>query len=167
MGLVGWMGLASWWSGALMTYPIWCAGAAIADITLWNRTNPQQGSLIVFGYAGFAVGAVLMLTVGGLLWQGLFSVCCLVVFQASGEPLTRFRIGRCLEWLGARSYSIYVAHMPILSIVCAWWIYNQATLPSAGWLAVLGMFLGLGGGLILYYAVERHFMGSRVGPIRL
>lgn len=105
-------------------------GAALA--VLWpswklSEAISFRGRLTVdlIGFAGFAVVVFMIATVGeydASLYRGgmvIVSVATAMVVAAMAHPASRFArwIGaKPLQWLGARSYGIYLYHYPVIAL---------------------------------------------------
>ncbi len=91
----------------------------------------------------------------------VMGAAAIAAFEMMPFDVLKTKAGRVLEWLGLRSYSIYIFHFPVLVLLSAWCFQTQGGLPSHGWLAALGALLSLGAGLLGFHLVERRFMPSR------
>ena len=85
----------------------------------------------------------------------------IAAFELMPFDLLKTKAGRVLEWLGVRSYSLYIFHFPVLVLVSAWCFQTYGERPAHGWLAAGGALLSLGVGLLGFYCVERHFLPAR------
>ena len=164
-----WWPWAGWWNGAMGYYPIWLMGALMAEVlcALPDRRHSAYS---------FACGALLAAATFALSHLGLIRAhpwLSVPVFMAMGAAvilmverlpldLMRFRLGRGLEWLGIRSYSLYIFHFPALVLLSAWCIQTFGERPSHGWLAVAGVALSLGTGLLGFHLVEQRFLPKRL-----
>ena len=168
-GLLCWhVPIAGCWSGMLADYPIWLAGALMAEILAVR----QRRSLC----SGWACSLCVALSLGALATIHLFpesSVLALLMNMVMGATaigafaelsfdLLKTRLGRALEWLGIRSYSLYIFHFPVQVLIAAWCIQTYGERPHHGWLATLGTLLSLGAGLLAFHQVERHFLPQRL-----
>ena len=168
LGLACWfVPLAGWWSGMMGSYPVWLAGALMAEVLLsWRKQ--QRG-----GVALWATACVMALAaLAGLhrvsehspwtmVLNMIMGAAAIAAFEMVPFDVLKTKAGRVLEWLGLRSYSIYIFHFPVLVLLSAWCFQTQGGLPSNGWLAALGALLSLGAGLLGFHLVERRFMPSR------
>src|SRR2546423_12099152 len=71
------------------------------------------------------------------------------------------RVAGWLAPLGKMSYSLYVVHMPWLALLSAWWLSQNAELPSSALLATVGVSGALGIASVSWYLVERHCVSRR------
>jgi peptidoglycan/LPS O-acetylase OafA/YrhL len=65
------------------------------------------------------------------------------------------------EFLGIRSYTIYIVHFPLLALLSAWLIATYGARPVHGWLALGGAVACVAFGCLCFEACERHFLHSR------
>ncbi len=71
------------------------------------------------------------------------------------------------EFLGIRSYTIYIVHFPLLTLISAYVIHVHGGRPLHGWLAVSGAAACVAFGCLCFEICERHFsafaISRRVG----
>jgi peptidoglycan/LPS O-acetylase OafA/YrhL len=85
-------------------------------------------------------------------------LAAVVVRDWAGLPAWRLLDNRPLQWLGARSYSLYLFHLPIVAFVAAR-VATDETLPAgAGLVALIAIPLSLVFAAAGYALVERPFM---------
>ncbi len=161
--------VAGWWSSMLSSYPMWLAGAMLAELMSAKR-GVSTHALWFWGMLAMGIGG-LALTLSSLPVQipwlsvpvsMMMGIGMIGAFEAMPEFIVRHRLGRALEWLGIRSYSVYIFHMPVQLLICAWLFQSYGRLPSHGWIALGGALVSLGAGLAGFYLVERHFLPKRV-----
>lgn len=168
-GIVCWfLPLAGWWSGMLAAYPVWLAGALTAEVlavwkvpTTCHRWAWAAGLVLSLG----ALAGVHSVPESWLLSLGLnmlMGMAAIIAFAWMPFDLLKLRSCRVLEWLGIRSYSIYIFHFPVLVLLSAWCLQTTGARPGHGWLAVVGGALSLGVGLLAFHLVERHFLPQRL-----
>jgi peptidoglycan/LPS O-acetylase OafA/YrhL len=92
----------------------------------------------------------------------LLGVSTVAFWECLPSALLKNRTGSALEWLGIRSYSLYIFHFPVLVLISAWVFQTQGARPSSGWLALGGALLSLLFGLIGFRLVEERFLPSRI-----
>lgn len=92
-----------------------------------GRLDPTLHSAI------FALGLALVMAVFVLHPMGL----------GAAKMLARF------QGLGARSYTLYVLHTPILVFMAALWMRERGALPGSGWIMMFGVAVAVA----LAYAV--------------
>jgi peptidoglycan/LPS O-acetylase OafA/YrhL len=144
-------------------YPIWLAGAALAEWSCRRRVPTDSAALAGLMLAGaFALHHCVRLPVAGLLVNlvlGTSAVWCFAVLPANW---TRCWWHRTWEFLGIRSYTIYIVHFPILTLIASAAITMRGKLPQSGWLAVAGAVVTLGLCLLVFEVCEKHFIHERL-----
>lgn len=155
-------------SGVLSHYPIWLCGAAIAEL-ISRRSKLcflQSASMWLLTGAFFCIAFVginisILANVKLFLYAVLGSTVVLAGLNIPVE-FCRFSSHKLLEWLGLQSYSIYILHFPMVTLLSAWVIEKQGSRPSDGWLAVTGFI----GSLLLcnlcFRICERNFLHARI-----
>lgn len=169
LGVLNWFSpWAGWWSGAMSSYPIWLGGALVAEAAVFM--SGQRSRLVwcagtVCSLAAFALThlheAATRLPLKLLLYVFMGAGAVVMVERLPFDLMTT-RLGRFMEWLGIRSYSIYIFHFPVLALMSAWWLQSHGERPMQGWLALVGVLLSLGAGLTGFWLIERRFL-----PVRL
>lgn len=148
----------------LLHYPIWLAGAALAE--LLPRITPAF-SLRWFVLPATIVGAL------GVTTLRLPSPVLIAVYVAGGTAtvlwcawlpaaFTRTPLHLAWEKVGLGSYTVYVVHFPVLTLLCAIAMQHYGSRPTSGWPALIGacvtaLFCGL-----CYRVCERHFLHHKV-----
>jgi len=157
------------WSGAALYYPIWLGGALLAEVLARHPQRAHNHWWILI--SGFISVSILALTQWTPVHDSMpLLIPCYLILGVStvafmeGLPSILFnnRIGNALEWLGIRSYSLYIFHFPVLVLISAWVIQTQGARPSSGWLALIGAMLSLIFGLIGFRLVEKRFLPRRI-----
>jgi peptidoglycan/LPS O-acetylase OafA/YrhL len=154
----------------LAYYSTWAAGAALADLYASGFRLPGPG-----WWLSGAAGGILVLMAGyswpihpilrDWLWAACFAALILVAVdeQAIRNPLVAF-YHRVLNWLApsaAFSYTLYVAHFPLMTLGAAVWLAQHPTLPRQGWLALIVVLVILAASYGLSLVGERPFLRSR------
>ena len=145
-------------------YPIWLCGAAMAEIlTKYKYRKKYFLPVSLFGFilAFFALQIPdvksLKLVFYAFLGTGL--VLSMLYLPPN---LLKSRILRFFESWGVKSYTVYICHFPMVTLVSAWIIETQGSRPNHGWLAIF-TFLGV---LLLcnlfFFICESHFLHSRI-----
>ena len=91
----------------------------------------------------------------------LLGVSAIAVFEALPAALLQTHAGRLLEWLGLRSYSLYIFHFPVLVLLSSALFHAMGSRPTHGWFAAGGILLSLLVGLVGFHLVERRFLSTR------
>lgn len=172
---------------ALLVYwPAWVAGAFLADARAGRVRLPDwlwTGAAIVGPLALAAMAVSLELRqrhdsplLADPLWVlGFFGPLGWLTAAPHGARVRRWvlRLTQPLLGIGERSYSLYVVHMPVLSVVSAAWFRDHASMPTSLWPAALGVAASLAVAGLVYQVVERHFLSDQrrrlqaaVAPVR-
>jgi peptidoglycan/LPS O-acetylase OafA/YrhL len=69
---------------------------------------------------------------------------------------------RGCEFLGVRSYTLYIVHFPFLALLGAAVIQTQGQRPLHGWFAFGGVILAVAFGCACFALCERHFLHPRI-----
>ena len=150
---------AGFLSSVSLHYPIWLAGAVIAERLAAAGTSSRQAWV---GAAMFLGGALLYVSVGNVfsavLSALLFGSGVVMLFAATSLPATMLTAA---EFLGIRSYTIYIVHFPLLALLSAWVIATYGARPLHGWLALGGAVACVLFGCLCFQACERYFLHSR------
>jgi exopolysaccharide production protein ExoZ len=113
----------------------------------WLGMVVFAGALVVAGPFHRGVIARLIAGVGA---------ACVLLGAALLERRSRLTIPRWLALLGDASYSIYLIHFMVISTIArfAYTHWSHLPVPIGGWM-LLFIFLGVGVGIAMHYAVER------------
>jgi len=144
-------------------YCLWIAGAGLAEAVCGMR---QSKNLI----------GLFLVTIIGLLGIGLFArssmkflaiylilgVGMVVMFGFIPKRWSNSAIFRVLELLGIRSYTIYICHFPLLTMLSAWMFYRYGSRPVGGWFALLGGVTVLLVTLVCFELCEAYFLHTRL-----
>ena len=151
----------------LIYYPVWLAGAALAEAL--SRHEPIRVPLAVSG-AVFAAGCALhtfgrsmILTAIAAL---LFGAASVSGFAGLSDRVVASPLGRLFEYLGERSYTIYIVHFPFVALLSAAVFQLQGARPMSGWLAMAGAVVAVVFGCLCFELCERHFVHHRVSVER-
>ncbi|HJU44948.1 MAG TPA: acyltransferase [Vicinamibacterales bacterium] len=141
-------------------YPIWLAGALIAERSVKTGTSSRQPWI---GGLMFVAGTLLHLSAAGRVWPSLvaallFGCGAVLLFAAASFPA---RLVGAAEYLGLRSYTIYIVHFPVLALASAWVIQSHGGRPLHGWLALAGAVACVAFGCLCFEICERHFLHPR------
>ena len=148
-------------AAAMAHYPIWLAGAFVAE---WVRTHGVDRRLGALGAASFAGGAAVHLTVDVLAISiaaaMLYGTGAVLMFGAWRGRHPASDLG---EFLGLRSYTIYIVHFPVLALISAFVIHQYGGRPAHGWLAVAGVLAAIAVALVCFEICERRVLHARYG----
>jgi peptidoglycan/LPS O-acetylase OafA/YrhL len=146
-------------------YPIWLAGAALAEAAVRGWLSRRVAALaLAAGLVTFGVY---------LVWPGtsfVKSVLSAVGYGAaaaaamSGMP-ARWNHSlwmRPLRFLGLRSYTIYIVHFPVLVLLSAITFAVAGVRPQSGLPAMAGGLLALAVSVACFELVEKHFVHERI-----
>lgn len=147
----------------LAHYPIWLAGALLAERLVAARLPRYT-----------MVGALSMFVAGGLLHVTgtsplsrivaalIFGTAAVVAAAIAVPPAWLSRFFDAFEYLGVRSYSIYIVHFPFLALLAAAVLDTQGARPLHGWFSLGGIVLAVAFGCACFEACERHFLHPRL-----
>lgn len=144
-------------------YILWIAGAGLAEIAMKQRL-PAGSGLIGVGLMMVALGMLVLLPslVGSLIANLLLGVGAVLAFGVLLERWSNTWVYRVAEQLGIRSYTIYICHFPLLSLLSAWLFAVLGRRPMHGWVALLGGMAALLVCLVLFQLCERRFLHARL-----
>lgn len=144
----------------LMYYPIWLAGACLAEYLAQDGV-PRRS--LAIGGAMFAAGSLFYLArppIVLLLSAAMVFGAGLVLAFAGLQSRDRVVLP-AFEFLGLRSYTIYIVHFPVLVLLSSYLFQAQGGRPLHGWVAVAGLALAVAAGCACFEACERYFLHSR------
>ncbi len=144
-------------SAVLANWPLWIAGAALAE---WmSRTGTNRHGWLALPLASALVMATLIPNHSLRLSFYLVGGVAGVMFFATG-PMSFLRLlpVRLLEKLGMASYSIYIFHFPLMALASALVFARLGARPAHGWFALLGSAAVLAAAYGCYWVCERHFL---------
>lgn len=154
----------SFLSSVLALYPVWLIGAALAEIV--ERRDDRIP--IAAGLSAFAAGAVVHVVPGppvqAALAAMLYGGGAVAVFSSLPQDVNARNLSRVLEYLGVRSYSIYITHFPFVALMSAM-LFASGGRPYAGWVALAGAVLSLAFGCACFAVCERHFVHHRAPAV--
>jgi peptidoglycan/LPS O-acetylase OafA/YrhL len=165
--VAGFLALFAYW-------PAWVGGVFIADV---RAGRIKLGSMVTRFSAVLSIVIVLALVIvrdsnlrGGtysheILWGlGLFGVLGWVVGVMHGERTIWFasKVYRFLLPLGAMSYSLYIAHNPVLVLFSAIWTAREGSLPHSLWLPIAAISVAMAVCWLVYRVAERPFSSRAV-----
>jgi peptidoglycan/LPS O-acetylase OafA/YrhL len=123
-------------------FAIWSLGALVAEAFANGVTLPHPVVLLATGAALLLPSAVSPGALDPTVQSGIFAVgmallMALFVLHPAGLGLAS-QFAR-LRGLGARSYTLYVVHTPLLFCMAALWLRTRGQLPESGLLMPLGI----------------------------
>lgn len=119
--------------GAALAFAMAAPELTFFDSARWQKLR------VPLAIGGLAVVLTLMLTVdgegafayrGGLVIASLATACMIAALPGRPTALTRVLTLRPIEWVGERSYGIYMWHWPAILIIDAAWAPAAADSPS-------------------------------------
>lgn len=147
-------------SSVVSLYPVWIAGAALAEWVLRSKSNAViRGVAVILAPCGLAV-----YTVAPSSWvrvSGAVVFAVAVVYLFATMPFPRSSVATAGAYLGTRSFSIYIVHFPILVLMSAACFQTFGARPMSGWLAVVGAASAIALACAAFWMCERHFLHRR------
>lgn len=144
-------------------YPIWLAGAALAESVGWLRPSRTvaAASAVAFvaGILVVAVSPAPLVAIFAAMVFGTAAVSGVAAMPAHWRP--RHLLAGC-EFLGIRGYTIYIVHFPFLALLSAWVIDTGGSRPLHGWLAAAGGLGAVAFACACFEVCERHFLHERL-----
>lgn len=150
----------------LLHYPVWLAGAAVAELLSAGKVRAPQvaaAALFAFGFTWHVSGRAGYLPTVPAMLYGAAAVTLCATMRASwveGLPV------RLFEYLGVRSYSIYITHFPFVALLAAA-VMQLGGRPLHGWFAAGGAIAATLFGCVCFALCERQFVHRRIAPAKL
>ncbi|MES2568821.1 MAG: acyltransferase [Verrucomicrobiota bacterium] len=146
-------------SAVLQYYPVWIAGAALAEILC----RPGKSLLAlacplgvgIFAWIGFRLVPSNAWVLLGSASAGFIAV---LLFARLPSGICNFRVHRIAEQVGLRSYSLYICHFPILCLMSAWLMATQGSRPVNGAIALTGAMVAFALSLGCFEMCEKRFL---------
>jgi len=155
-------------ASVLMLYPVWLGGAWLAEtLPHWSPAASAKVMAAVAFVAGCGLHAFASDALATIIGPVLYGGAAVAIFASLGAGRIRLAPVRLLEYLGIRSYSIYVVHFPVVALMGAAEFASPAGRPLHGWHAVLGALIAVGFGCVCFEICERHFVHHRIPAARL
>ena len=165
-GLLVLLPAPNFFSIVMLSYPVWLTGAALAELFSANRIRVPLAAAAAAGAAGFALhawgGLAVLPSVPAMIYGGAAVVFCA---SMSARSIRRWPV-RFFEYLGIRSYSIYIVHFPFVALMSAALFANGGR-PLHGWFAAAGAVVAVAFGCGCFELCERHFVHHRVPDAKL
>jgi peptidoglycan/LPS O-acetylase OafA/YrhL len=150
----------------LMYYPVWLTGAALAEILTRNPAAVTGASAAAMFLTGCALhvsgGRWLPPAIPAMLFGGGAVALC-ATMSAAVANLTPVRV---FEYVGVRSYTIYIVHFPLVALLGSALLASPAGRPFHGWFAVGGAAIAIAFGCLCFEVCERHFVHHRIPTAR-
>ena len=151
----------------LMYYPVWLTGAALAEVlTQRNAHVPRMAAVPVF-LTGFLLHVMISRSFPSALPAMLFGGAAVVICATMSAAAVSWLPVRVFEYFGVRSYSIYIAHFPLVALMSAALFASPGGRPFHGWFAVGGAVAAVTFGCLCFELCERHFVHHRVATAKL
>jgi peptidoglycan/LPS O-acetylase OafA/YrhL len=99
---------------------------------------------------------------GAIVAAVLFGCAAVFLFGTNDVESNKPQILQVFEFLGVRSYTIYIAHFPVVALICAGLIQEFGRRPSHGWIGLAGFLLTLVFGCICFELCEKHYLHPKV-----
>ncbi len=145
-------------------------GLGIATNLTWIKANLSGPVLFTAGVAGFVAGiAASLLRLEEVYSNLIFAISSIVLVMASanGGIEKIFEKQRFLVFVGAASYSIYLIHYPIMSVLSKVLVRAEEWVSVPVSLVVVILFTGsLFGGILLHLWVEKPILTACARRIR-
>ena len=146
-------------AAVLLHYPVWIAGAYVAERMVAGGVSARLALAgAVLFVAGAAMHGLVDTFLGAAVAPVLFGTGAVVFCAAIHRRHAAIDVA---EFLGIRSYTIYIVHFPLLALMSASVIETQGARPLHGWLAVAGAVACVSFGCLCFEICERHFLHSR------
>lgn len=162
--LVVLLGLPGFCGSVLSEYSVWLGGAALAEMVVHRRGRPSSRSIpaVMAVIAGFGVHFLRQYPVVHLLGHVLYGMGIVLLAISISPAWSEWRLCKLFEWLGVRSYSLYIMHFPLLVLVSAWAFETYGARPASGWLALGGFVAAIAFGCGCFALCEKHFLHERL-----
>jgi peptidoglycan/LPS O-acetylase OafA/YrhL len=147
----------------LTLYPIWLAGAGLAELFCRGLVPQWSALAAAAAFAGaFVLHHVAHTPAAGVLVNAILGVSAAWCFALLPLSCVEHGWHRVLEYLGIRSYTIYIVHFPIIVVISSWAFTTRGGLPQSGWLAIAGTFVTLVLCIVVFELCEKHFLHERI-----
>lgn len=133
-------------------FAVWLLGALVAEAFARDASLRAPAAMLAAGFALMAPSLVAPGTLDPAVQSAIFgSGLALLMALFVMHPAARGAASGLarLSGLGARSYTLYVVHTPLLVCIAALWLRMRGSLPESGWL----MPVGIAAAVALAYAV--------------
>jgi peptidoglycan/LPS O-acetylase OafA/YrhL len=95
------------------------------------------------------------------VWGVIFAATLILLSRVPNRLFDKNAIGRCLIWLGSISYSIYLIHQPVISILAPKMHIHVGGFDDIALFPILLLF-----GYLFFVTVERRFIRMNKRPVQ-
>ena len=151
-------------SQVLIHYPIWLTGALICEILIKKQLPSKMDGWIsrcvfVVGFSAIHIPQPLWTLILAYVLLGSSTI---VMILSLSTAIHKNKVHIFMEQIGISSYTIYICHFPIVTLISAWAIETFGNRPLDGWLAVGGFIFTLLVTQVCFLCGERYFIHSRL-----
>ncbi|TWU55214.1 acyltransferase family protein [Rubripirellula reticaptiva] len=156
-------------SQVLLKYPVWLAGAGLAELVM--RFGSKTALRLAVGCTALSSAFYLVtrLPTASALVVSCLCASVIALACASSPRINAVGITTFFRYMGIRSYSIYIFHFPLLSLISAYLFAEFGGRPQSGWMAFWGSVAAVVYGCTCYEFCERWFLhrNCRISPPEL
>jgi peptidoglycan/LPS O-acetylase OafA/YrhL len=154
-----WFFPSSFFCSVFSCYPVWLAGAALAELLSRFKYATDKRSYPLFL---ILLGIAIHFSPIGLSRIQIDAVCYGIgvvwLFALSEKNWSQRRLPRLFEWFGIRSYSLYIIHFPVVTLTSAITFSLYGMRPLSGWLALFGVASSVIAGCLSFQLCEKYFL---------
>ena len=159
--------MSGWPALVAAHYGIWLAGAALAEWLTgpkapkktWMPITLLLAAITAFGLHHLPSAKALLPSLSLAVIYGAGLVGGFALLWPSVSQLKPMRV---FEFFGVRSYTLYIVHFPLLTLISAWIFHLNGARPFSGWLALSGFGAALALGCFCFHLCERRFLHERI-----
>ncbi|TWT72937.1 acyltransferase family protein [Allorhodopirellula solitaria] len=176
------LSLGAWLPAVISHWPIWIAGAGLAEwLMLRNHQISRRGGgtqalpkrdvahwrnrFCLYGLAltvvGFAGCQISQLPMAILLSYAVLGCGCVLSFCTLPTVIGGMKFFSAWQFLGFRSYTIYILHFPLLALMAAPY-FQAGGPPSDGWFALAAAIATTLICVAVFELCERWFVHARI-----
>ncbi|MEM9646122.1 MAG: acyltransferase family protein, partial [Planctomycetota bacterium] len=145
-------------------YPVWIAGALLAELHCSGAIKREQaGLLVAVGIASFIAYQAIENIVWRVCFACVFGATTVALFVIHRHPRLPAVVERTIHFVGFRSYSIYIFHFPILVLFAAVTLSYDGRRPDHPILLFVSAITSVGFGVVMFFLVERRFVRRPIG----
>jgi peptidoglycan/LPS O-acetylase OafA/YrhL len=154
----------SWISSVVISYPVWLAGAGLAEWVTRRQTGVDvrsaQSMCVLAGLVACLVAR--QQPFAQIIFPVLLGASIVWLFAKLPSLWSLRWWHRVCEFFGIRGYTIYVCHFPVLALLSAATIHYYGQRPLSGWLAAISAVVTLGVCCLVFEACEKHYLHARI-----